>query len=63
MADPWDMMGSEGGAGNRFCFVRAPFGAMIELITFPSAMPYEQGTALRRWKPPLEVPRGRRRRT
>jgi catechol 2,3-dioxygenase-like lactoylglutathione lyase family enzyme len=54
MADPWDMMGSEGGAGNRFCFVRAPFGAMIELITFPSAMPYEQGTALRRWKPPLE---------
>ena len=49
---PWDLTRAESGPGNRFCFVKTPFGALIELITYPSPQPYEQGTDLRRWKPP-----------
>ena len=52
LAPPWDLTGAESGAGNRFCMVRTPFGAVIELITFPSPQPYEETTELRRWKPP-----------
>lgn len=51
--DPWDLIRAESGPGNRFCFIRAPFGAVIELISFPSPQPYEEGTTLRRWKPPV----------
>ncbi|MFV3077626.1 VOC family protein [Niveispirillum fermenti] len=51
---PWDLIANESGPGNRFCFLKAPFGALIELITFPSPQPYEGTTELRRWKPPLE---------
>lgn len=53
LSPPWDLTRAESGAGNRFCFVRTPFGALIELITYPSPQPYEQTTDLRRWKPPL----------
>lgn len=53
MSDPWDLIAAESGPGNRFCFVKAPWGALIELVTYPSPQLYEQGTALRRWKPPL----------
>ena len=49
---PWDLTRAESGDGNRFCFIRAPFGALIELITFPAPQRYEADTALRRWKPP-----------
>lgn len=52
LGDPWDMIGAESGSGNRFCFVKAPFGALVELITFPSPQVYEAHTARRRWKPP-----------
>lgn len=52
LAPPWNMIGNEGGAGNRFCLMRSPFDALIELITYPSIQPYEEETALRRWKPP-----------
>ena len=54
LAMPWDLTRAESGEGNRFCFVRAPFGALIELITFPSPQPYEERTNLRRWKTPLQ---------
>ena len=49
---PWNLMGPESGAGAAFCFLRAPFGALIELVTYPSAQTYEATTSLRRWKPP-----------
>jgi catechol 2,3-dioxygenase-like lactoylglutathione lyase family enzyme len=49
---PWPLAGPEGGDGNRFCFVLAPFGALIEVVTYPSAQPYEQNSPIRRWKPP-----------
>lgn len=42
---------TEKGAGNAFCYGRAPWGTIIEFITTPSPMPYEQQTPLRRWKP------------
>jgi len=50
-ADPWDMIGAEAGEGNRFCFVRAPFGALIELVACPSPQQYETQSGRRRWKP------------
>jgi len=52
LAAPWDLTRAESGPGNRFCLLKAPFGAIIELITYPSPQPYEKGTAVRRWKPP-----------
>lgn len=39
----------EQGEDNFYCYGRTPWGMMIEFITFPSAMPYESETPLRRW--------------
>ena len=50
---PWELIRNESGPDNRFCFVKAPFGALIELITYPSPQPYEATTKLRRWKPDI----------
>ncbi|AGN87055.1 VOC family protein [Enterobacter sp. R4-368] len=41
----------EKGAGNCFCYGRTPWGSIVEFITWPMPMPYEQETTLRRWKP------------
>ncbi|MDZ7322570.1 VOC family protein [Kosakonia sacchari] len=41
----------EEGAGNCFCYGRTPWGSIVEFITWPTPMPYEQETTLRRWKP------------
>lgn len=53
--EPWDLIRAEGGPGNCFCFLEAPFGALIELITYPSSQPYESQTQLRRWRPPPQA--------
>ena len=53
LAEPWDMINCESGRGARFCFVKAPFGSLIEFITYPEPQLYERETDLRRWKPPL----------
>jgi len=50
-ADHWNMIGAEAGEDNRFCFVRAPFGALIELIACPSPQQYEIETGRSRWRP------------
>ena len=50
--ETWDLRNDEAGAGARVAFVRAPFGAIFELITYPAPLLYEQKTAFRRWKPP-----------
>lgn len=39
----------EAGPGNRFCYGQAPWGMMIEFLTYPSAMGFERDTPLRRW--------------
>jgi catechol 2,3-dioxygenase-like lactoylglutathione lyase family enzyme len=53
LAKPHGLPPKEQGTGNRFCYARAPFGALVEFITYPSAQPYEAETRLRRWKPPV----------
>jgi catechol 2,3-dioxygenase-like lactoylglutathione lyase family enzyme len=50
--EPWDLRNDESGPGGRVAFVRAPFGGIIELITYPNPLRYEAKTRLRRWKPP-----------
>lgn len=50
--EPWDLRNDESGPGGRVAFVRAPFGAIFELITYPNPLRYESNTSLRRWKPP-----------
>ncbi|WP_285112161.1 VOC family protein [Leclercia adecarboxylata] len=42
---------AEQGDGNAFCYGKTPWGSVIELISWPSPMPYEKYTPLRRWKP------------
>lgn len=42
---------TEKGPGNCFCYGRTPWGSIVEFITRPTPMPYEQETTLRRWKP------------
>ncbi|WAJ31002.1 VOC family protein [Antarcticirhabdus aurantiaca] len=52
LTDPQPFMfGTEEGDGNLFCYGRAPWGSTIELVTYPSPMPYEPTTPLRRWRP------------
>lgn len=45
------MFEPEKGDGNVFCYGATPWGSVIELITYPSPMPYEEATPLRRWRP------------
>ena len=44
------MFPKEIGPGNRWCYGRVPWGAVIEFIHYGD-MPYEKDTSLRRWKP------------
>ncbi|MDY8883516.1 VOC family protein, partial [Escherichia coli] len=41
----------EKGEGNAFCYGQTPWGSIVELICWPTPMPYEKTTNLRRWKP------------
>lgn len=41
----------EQGEGNAFCYGQTPWGSIVELISWPTPMPYEKKTNLRRWKP------------
>jgi catechol 2,3-dioxygenase-like lactoylglutathione lyase family enzyme len=51
MAGPSPLPGVEAGEGNRWVYTRAPWGTIIELITYPSPQPYEKMITSRRWKP------------
>ena len=48
---PLDLPREEAGEGNRWLYVVAPWGGIIEIVTYPSPMGYETTTELRRWKP------------
>jgi catechol 2,3-dioxygenase-like lactoylglutathione lyase family enzyme len=50
--EPMDLPGKDAGAGNRFLYCRAPWGTVIELVTYPSPQAYEATTKIRRWRPP-----------
>ena len=47
---PSPLNGPEAGEGNQWLYVQAPWGGLIELVTYPSSQPWEQTTSLRRWK-------------
>ena len=49
---PTLLPGLESGDGNSWLYTLAPWGGVIELVTFPSPQPYEETTPLRRWRPP-----------
>jgi catechol 2,3-dioxygenase-like lactoylglutathione lyase family enzyme len=48
---PLDLPREESGEGNRWCYTVAPWGGIIEIVTYPSPLAYESTTDLRRWKP------------
>lgn len=45
------MFEPEKGKGNLFCYGKTPWGSVVEILTYPSPMPYEKNTPLRRWRP------------
>lgn len=51
LAGPSLLPGLESGEGNMWLYTRAPWGSLIELVSFPSRQPYEETTSLRRWRP------------
>jgi catechol 2,3-dioxygenase-like lactoylglutathione lyase family enzyme len=53
VAAPAPTIGVEAGPGNAYCYVKAPWGTVIELISHPSPGAYEKETPLRRWTPPV----------
>ena len=42
----------ESGEGNKWVYVTAPWGGIIELCSYPSPQLYEEQTEVRRWRPP-----------
>lgn len=48
-ADPRDLGGPEGGEGNRFVYVRTPWGSTIELISYPSRQSYLDSAPRAKW--------------
>ena len=52
VAAPAPTIGVEAGPGNAYCYAKAPWGTVIELIAHPSPGAYEKQTPLRRWTPP-----------
>lgn len=46
LGDPWPLAGPERGVANRFCFALAPFGALIEVVTYPGTQLYERFTPI-----------------
>lgn len=48
---PIEMLRKEGGEGNKFMYTVAPWGTIIELISYPSPLEIESFSSVRRWKP------------
>jgi len=48
---PSILSGAEAGAGNQWLYTLAPWGGIIELVSYPSPQEYESKTTLRRWRP------------
>ncbi|MGC5345454.1 VOC family protein [Streptomyces sp. DT24] len=51
LAPPHPLPGPEEGERNRFAYLRAPWGSILELVSYPDPQPYERTTAERRWRP------------
>ncbi len=50
-AGPTDCFAQEEGKGNQTWFCRTPFGLLIELISLPSALNYDEVATEKRWLP------------
>lgn len=50
---PTLLSGNEEGEGNSWLYTLAPWGGVVELVSFPSPQKFEVSTSLRRWKPPV----------
>lgn len=55
LSGPNALHGPEGGSGNRMNYVRAPWGTLIELISYPAGVSTPNGT--NRWTPDKELTR------
>jgi catechol 2,3-dioxygenase-like lactoylglutathione lyase family enzyme len=51
LSGPTVMLGVEKGNGDKWAYERAPWGTVIELISYPGAQEYEETAKLRRWTP------------
>lgn len=51
LAPPHELPPLEQGPSNQFCYTQAPFGALIEFVSYPSTQPYTKHTSRRRWTP------------
>ena len=49
-ADPTALNGPEGGEGNRFVYVRTPWGSSVELISYPTPQPYLSTAPRPKWQ-------------
>lgn len=49
-ADPVDLSGIEAGAGNKFCYLKTPWGSSIELISYPTPQPYLETASREKWR-------------
>ena len=45
----------ESGEGNQWLYTTAPWGGIIELVSYPSPQKYEETTDVRRWRPPVSA--------
>ncbi|WP_043630199.1 VOC family protein [Nonomuraea candida] len=51
LSEPVPLPGPEAGERNRFVYFRTPWGATVELVSYPDPQAYEKETDLRRWRP------------
>jgi len=51
LTDPKPLLGIEEADGNAFCYGRAPWGTVIELITWPSNAEWTKSAPASRYKP------------
>jgi catechol 2,3-dioxygenase-like lactoylglutathione lyase family enzyme len=57
LSRPHGLAGVEGGPGNAGVYGRAPWGALIELITYPAGVDLPKGSPTR-WTPPAKTEDG-----
>ncbi len=55
LSDPHPLAGVEDGARNSGVYARAPWGALIELISTPDGIDYPDDCPMPRWKPQLNI--------
>jgi catechol 2,3-dioxygenase-like lactoylglutathione lyase family enzyme len=52
LSPPHGLAGVEDGQGNAGVYGRAPWGVLIELISYPDGINYPDGAPISRWTPP-----------